>query len=42
MDFKMSLILAEFNPLLPDLKKLMKNRLPLLCSDPKFKIAFPE
>ena len=35
MDFKVTSFLTEYNPLLPNLKKLIRNRLPLLCSDPK-------
>ena len=42
MDFKATSFLTEFNTLLPDLNTLIKNRLPLLYSDPKMKIAFPE
>ena len=42
MDFKVTLFLTEFIPLLLDLNKLIRNRLPLLYSDPKMKIVFPE
>ena len=42
MDFKATSFLTEFNTLLPDLNTLIKNRLPLLYSDPKMKIAFAE
>ena len=42
MDFKVTLFLPDFNPLFPDFKKLIRNRLPLLYNDPKMKIAFPE
>ena len=41
MNFKMTSFLTEFNPLLPDLNKFIRNRLPLLHSDPTMKIAFP-
>ena len=34
----MTSFLTEFNPVLPDLNKLIRNRLP----DPKMKIAFTE
>ena len=40
MDFKVTSFLTEFNLLLPDLSKLIRNRLPLLYSDPKMKIFF--
>ena len=40
MDFKVTSFLTEFNPLLPDLTKLIRNRLPLLYSDPKMKMFF--
>ena len=42
IDFKVTSFLTEFKPLLPGLNKLIRNRLPLLYSDPKMKIAFPE
>ena len=42
MDFKVSSFLTEFNPLLPDLNTLTKNRLTLLNCDPKMKIASPK
>ena len=42
MDFNVSSFLTEFNPLLLDLNKLIRNRLPLLNSDPKMKRIFPE
>ena len=42
MDFKVTLFLTEFNPLIPDINKVMKNRLPLLYCDPKMNILFPE
>ena len=42
MDFKVTSFLSEFNPLLPNLNKLIRNRLPLLYSDPQMKIVFPE
>ena len=42
MDFKVTSFLTEFNPLLPDLNKLIRNTLPLLYIDPKMKIAYPE
>ena len=42
MDFKMTSFLTEFNPLLPDLIKLIRNILRLLYSDPKIKSAFLE
>ena len=42
MDFKTTSFLTEFNPLQPGLNKLIRNRLPLLYSDTKFIIAFPE
>ena len=35
MDFKVTSFLTEFNSLLPDLNKLIRNRLPLLYSDSK-------
>ena len=41
MNFKVTSFLTEFNPLLPDLNEFVRNRLPLLLSDPKMKIAFP-
>ena len=41
MYFKVTSLIIEFNPLLPDLNKLTRNRLPLLYSDPKMKIVFP-
>ena len=34
VNFKMTSFLTEFNPLLPDLNKFIRNRLPLLHSDP--------
>ena len=40
MDFKVTSFLTELNPLLPDLNNLIRNRLPLLYSDPKMKIIF--
>ena len=40
MYFKVNSLIIEFNPLPPDLNKL-RNRLPLLYSDPKMKIVFP-
>ena len=42
MGLKVTSFLTEFNPLLPDLNKLKKNRLPLLYSDPKMKMVFLE
>ena len=42
MDLKVTSFLTEFNPLLPDLNKLLRNRLPLLYSDPKMKIVLTE
>ena len=42
MDFKVTSFLTEFNPLLPDLNKLIRNTLPLLYIHPKMKIAYPE
>ena len=42
MDFKVTSILTEFNPLLPDLNRLVRNRLPLLYNDPKTKLVIPE
>ena len=42
MDFKVASFLTDFNPLLPGLNKLIRNRLPLLYSDPKMKMVFPE
>ena len=41
MDFTVTSFLTEFNALLPDLNKFIRNRLPLLHSDSKMKIAFP-
>ena len=38
MDFKVTPFLTEFNPLLPDLNKLIRNRLPLSYWDPKKKL----
>ena len=35
IDFKVTLFLTEFNPVLPDLNKLIKNRLPLLFNQLK-------
>ena len=35
-------LLTEYNPMLPDLNKLIRNRLPLLHSDPSMKELFPE
>ena len=40
MDFKVTSFLNEFGPLLPDLNKLIRNRLPLLYSGPKMKKNF--
>ena len=42
MGLRVTSFLTEFNPLLPDLNKLKKNRLPLLYSDPKMKMVFLE
>ena len=42
IDFKVTSFLTEFNPLLPDLNKSIRNRLHLLYSDPNIKIAFSE
>ena len=42
MDFKVTSFLTEFNPLLPDLNRLVRNRLPLLYNDPKTKLVIPE
>ena len=42
MDFKVTSFLTDSNPLLPDLNKLIRTRLPLLYSDPKMKMVFPE
>ena len=43
MDFKVTSFLTEFNPLLPELNKLITNRFPLLYSDdPKMKTVFLE
>ena len=42
MDLKVTSFLTESNPLLPDLNKLLRNRLPLLHSNPKMKIIFTE
>ena len=42
MNFKVTSFLTEDNPLLPDLNKLIRNRLALLFSDPKTKNVFPE
>ena len=39
MDFKVTSFLTEFNPLLPDLNKLIRNRFPLLYRDPKVKMV---
>ena len=40
MDFKVTSVLTEFNPLLPELNKLIRNRLPFLYSDPKMKTVW--
>ena len=40
MNFKVTTFLTEFNHLLPDLNEFVRNRLPLLLSDPKMKIPF--
>ena len=40
MDFKVTSFLTEFDPLLPDLNKLIRNRLPLSYSGPKMKMFF--
>ena len=42
MDFKVTSFLTEFNLLLPELNKLIGNRLLSLYSDPKMKIVFPK
>ena len=42
MDFKFTSFLTEFNLLLIDLNKLIRNRLSLLNTDQKMKIAPPE
>ena len=41
MQSKVTSFSTEFNLLVPDLKKSIQNRLPLLYSDPKIKIVFP-
>ena len=42
MDFQVTSILTEFNPLLPDINKIIRNKLPLLYSGPKMRMIFPE
>ena len=42
MDFQVTSILTEFNPLLPDINKIIRNKLPLLCSDLTMRMIFPE
>ena len=42
MNFKVTSFVTEFNPLLKDLNRLIRNRLPLLYSDTKMKMVFPE
>ena len=40
LDFQVISLSTEFNPSLPDLNQLMKNRIILLYSDPKIKVDF--
>ena len=42
MDFQVTSILTEFNPLLPDINKIIRNKLPLLYSDLTMTMIFPE
>ena len=42
MDFQVTSILTEFNPLLPDINKIIRNKLPLLYSDLMMRMIFPE
>ena len=42
MNFKVTSFVTEFNLLLKDLNRLIRNRLPLLYSDTKMKMLFPE
>ena len=42
MDFKVTLFITEFNPLLSDLNRSITYRLPLLYNDPKMKNFFQE
>ena len=42
MVFKVTSFLTEFNPLLPDLNKLIRNSVPLLYIHPNMKVVFPE
>ena len=42
MDFQVTSILTEFNPLLPDINKIIRNKLPLLYSDLTMRMIFPE
>ena len=42
MDFQVTSILTEFNPLLPDINKIIRNKLLLLYSDLTMRMIFPE
>ena len=42
MDFQVTSVLTEFNPLLPDINKIIRNKLPLLYSDLTMRMIFPE
>ena len=40
LDFQVISLSTDFNPSLPDLNQLMKNRIILLYSDPEIKVDF--
>ena len=40
LDFQVISLSTEFNPSLPDLNELIRNRIVLLYSDPKMKVDF--
>ena len=40
LDFQVISLSTEFNPSLPDLNELIRNRIVLLYSDPKIKVDF--
>ena len=42
MDFQVTSSLTEINLLLPDINKIIRNKLPLLYSGPKMRMIFPE
>ena len=42
MDFQVTSILTEFNPLLPDINKIIRNKFSLLYSDLTMRMIFPE